>query len=247
MCLIILRGKEGRMNLAAADSAAVTNSDGYGIAWHDGTSIQVEKNRAWEFIRARALILQDQELEFILHMRYATHGEVNDSNTHPFALHRHGSVMAHNGIIHTLETPEGMCDSRVLADHIDRNLPPDWHASPEPTGKVERLASTSRLAFMLADGQTVLVNEERGAWQDGCWYSQPGAISTRRRNWHDPSLWIVEEPDEAEPMEERELDTRSQRTATLFDYRYSGNGPSGLGTTGWSATQLHPDAPTSKK
>lgn len=251
MCLIITRKKNARVDWNAANRAARSNSDGYGIAWHDGKSLQVLRSLEWADVRKQAHSLQAKDVEFILHMRYATHGAVNLNNTHPFKLHAHQSFMAHNGIIHTLETPEGMCDSRVLADHIDTRLDADWHSDPAAYENVEELASSSRLAFMLADGEIVLVNEEFGAWSDGCWYSQAGAVSHRAEtNWHDPSLWVVEEDEEEEAVETLNLHTSAyhqRRAQKLFDFSYSGLGPDGKPKKHWSPTKVHPNAPRRKK
>jgi len=188
MCLIIARPENSSIDWTAADDAARFNPDGYGLAFPKGGTLAVNKSMVWLNIKAKAKRLEMQNVPFILHQRFATHGAINLANAHPFRLVNHGLVMAHNGIIGSLPVPAGMSDTRVLVRRLDRIAPKAMMA------EAEMLAGNSRLAFIDADGQITFVNEHLGAWgSDGAWYSQRSA--TRRAasqssiNAFNPSLW----------------------------------------------------------
>ena len=177
MCLIITRTKGGQVDWQAVDQASTINRDGYGIFHKLAYSkVSITKSMKWNDIKRIAKRLERQDESFIIHMRYATHGAVKIANTHPFRLVDLDMVMAHNGIIDSLDIPHGMCDSRVLAMHLNDDLPKDWHEQDNEVQYVESLAGNSRLVFMTNEGEIIYINESLGAWKDGCWYSQPRTI-----------------------------------------------------------------------
>tara|TARA_R110002012_G_scaffold94583_1_gene228888 strand:- start:217 stop:882 length:666 start_codon:yes stop_codon:yes gene_type:complete len=199
MCLIIARKTDGKVDWQSADRASKINRDGYGIFFNDRfprRNVQVRKSMRWSEIRTIGKALEQKNHPFVIHMRYMTNGAVNISNTHPFKLEDLDLVMAHNGIINTLDVPEGMSDTRVLACHLNDVLPTDWLDKPEEVEYVTELAGTSRLTFMDNAGRIYFINEDLGAWQDNVWYSQPRAIKSKASaDIYNPRKWT--EQDEA--------------------------------------------------
>lgn len=105
-----------------------SNSDGAGIMYRnqDG-NIRIRKGYMTftEFMTAwKNLNFQDSD-EFVLHFRWATHGEVDEATTHPFPVtfsrseikkvHWDGPyAMAHNGVITNIPDRKGFSDSQVF-------------------------------------------------------------------------------------------------------------------------------------
>jgi len=232
MCLIITKTIHGKPDWQAADRAARRNPDGYGIAWPGkGGRPSILKSLDWKPIRAKGLALQAENKPFILHMRFATHGAVNKSNCHPFRIDAHGLVMAHNGVITTLEVPQGMSDSRVLGKHLNESMPNGFLSSPEEINYVTQIAQSSRLSFMDVNGNLFFVNEDLGVWQDGVWYSQPYAVSraTDSDDVYNPNKWKKKSKPvlKSYDPEKWKADYKKQRAQKMFDYKYSGKGSGG--------------------
>ena len=188
MCLIITRNKGGQVNWDGADRAARRNPDGYGIAYvGTDNKINVFKSMEWSAVRNVATMLQHKDLKFILHMRYATHGAVILDNCHPFKLERHDSVMMHNGMLHSIDTPQGESDSKVMAEHLDNVMDFDFlNDEVEVSYIKDLLEERNKLTFLDKDDNITIVNEHLGQWVDGCWYSAKGVCQTNSNNNYNP-------------------------------------------------------------
>ena len=125
------------------ESAETTNKDGGGIAWIADGKVKWEKGLHVKSQYIQDLIDKEKiQLPIIIHFRIATHGGVNDSLCHPFAISAQNTedleltgddkegVMFHNGIWskwddvamqvlikhNDIKMPDGgLSDSRVMA------------------------------------------------------------------------------------------------------------------------------------
>jgi predicted glutamine amidotransferase len=105
--------------LEAPDSLAEQSRrepDGTGIGWFDADGRPQLAKQPIAAYEDRAFARAARELEsttFVAHIRYATTGEVELRNTHPFE--QHGRLFAHNGVIEDLERLElELGDARSL-------------------------------------------------------------------------------------------------------------------------------------
>jgi predicted glutamine amidotransferase len=96
--------------LEAPDSLAEQSRrepDGTGIGWFDADGRPHVAKQPIAAYEDEAFAREARELEsttFIAHVRYATTGGLDPSNTHPFE--QDGRLFAHNGVIHDLERLE---------------------------------------------------------------------------------------------------------------------------------------------
>lgn len=139
-----------------------------------------EIHEAFEAYTRAAGAALDSGRPVLLHFRYATHGEVSESNCHPVRVRRN-LVFAHNGVIPsaTVGFGKGKRDTRsdtvLLRDRVLNQLDRDFYRDGETLNALDRAAGGSRLAFVDATGGWSLVGESRGAWNADrtVWHSRP--------------------------------------------------------------------------
>tara|TARA_R100000458_G_C8278175_1_gene254061 strand:- start:8191 stop:8904 length:714 start_codon:yes stop_codon:yes gene_type:complete len=195
MCLIITKTSNGKVCWASADRSALSNPNGYGVAYAEDGEAKFLKSMKWSDVRRKAKELESNGAPFIIHQRLATHGASTKENCHPFTLSDHGLVMAHNGIISSLHVPAGMSDSRVLAKYLNDSMPEGFLTDEDSREHVtELMEGYSKLSFIDGHGNVFFINEELGKWHDGCWYSVPYAVqdTVAPAYAYDPRKWRKE-------------------------------------------------------
>lgn len=130
MCVILI-GKTKDIQKVDLNSAWISNPHGAGIAYPRGDNRGIEVIKGIMDLESLKGSLKGikGEIKIALHLRYATHGSISPSNTHPFKIGRSGSVLMHNGILSAFgrSGDRGVSDSMDLArvlgeikDPIDR-------------------------------------------------------------------------------------------------------------------------------
>lgn len=107
---------------------------------------------------------------FIIHFRIGTHGEKSSYNCHPFWV-RKDLVFIHNGIISGVGTDKRKSDTQLFNDKILKKLPKDWERNDAIWSLIHGFIGMSKLIFLNTDGEYMIVNEDKGEWVDGVWYS----------------------------------------------------------------------------
>jgi predicted glutamine amidotransferase len=96
--------------LEAPDSLSAQSRrdpDGTGLGYFDAAGHPVVRKAPIAAFKDRSFAEQARTVEsstFIAHVRYASTGELSESNTHPFSMH--GRLFAHNGVIEGLDALE---------------------------------------------------------------------------------------------------------------------------------------------
>jgi glutamine amidotransferase len=115
----------------------------------------------------------------VWHSRLATHGTIEDVNTHPFMVPGNDWAMVHNGILPLSDGPfkSDRSDSRILAeDHFSGQA---WADLREAKDGIEHWLAGDKVVLISGPkqkgGPVIIFNEKRGTWdsEDGCWYSHP--------------------------------------------------------------------------
>ena len=174
MCLAILQPAGTDVPLTRLRQAAINNPDGCGYAYLTPSGVQTRKGRNWAEIEPAYLAAvrrYGSTSPFLVHFRWATHGSVSTRNTHPFRL-ADGGAMIHNGIIHNVDQPEGMSDTRYFVRAVIDRLPLGWQHDALYREMIARyIGSGNKLAFLGPDGSTLLINGAQGETYAGVWYS----------------------------------------------------------------------------
>ncbi|MGY6658631.1 hypothetical protein ACXIZN_41380 [Amycolatopsis sp. TRM77291] len=169
-------------DIDALRNGATVNDHGHGYAIVADTHIISGRGmRAStvidEFASLRRL---HREGPALFHSRFATHGSISESNTHPFPVGADPqTVLAHNGVLPTTAQPgkgDSRSDTRIAADDIfpskrfssfdrpgTRKLIEHWLG---PSNKVVILTTNTRYRR-----NSYIFNEHTGLWSDGSWYS----------------------------------------------------------------------------
>jgi hypothetical protein len=146
------------------------NPDGGGIAYPDGERIVVEKAmhfaEFWKQYR-RALKATGGRTPILIHMRIATHGEIDLANTHPFRVDDF-TVMAHNGVLHDCAPNkwEQRSDTRVFVEDFLPKLPSNWLDDEHLSLMVDAFVSGNRLMFLSVDPNLKAEVYRFGRWEN---------------------------------------------------------------------------------
>jgi Glutamine amidotransferases class-II len=179
MCVIVYKPEGKDLPLSTVLRAYQRNDDGWGIVARTPLGLRVQRG----FGRDADETLLDafdtlRAYELVLHCRIATSGRRNLENTHPFEV-TPDLFMFHNGVLNVDRSSDpSMCDSFHVAQLLAAALGDCGGSALRDREYLDRLcayADTSKLVFVDRDG-VVIVNENRGIWRDGCWYSNDSAL-----------------------------------------------------------------------
>jgi glutamine amidotransferase len=152
-----------------------SNPHGAGIAWATGKALHTDKGMwTWEEFFSR--FQQHQKHAMLIHFRWATHGERDDTNCHPWTVCEGKYAMIHNGVIDIKRHDDKLSDT----GHFARLVLEPMLYSVEPQNPAlrylmeEAVGSFNKLAVMDSSGKAVIYNESKGVWRNGTWFSNTG-------------------------------------------------------------------------
>ena len=174
MCLAIAQQPGAKLTDEVLNNAAQNNPDGFGYAFCDENG-KVRIRKHTEFAELVASYHEDWELYgqssgFIVHFRWATHGQVCVKNTHPFKL-ANGGAMIHNGVLTIPGLPKDYSDSLYFANNFISKLPENWYRTPHWRTVMEKFIGAGNKVGCLYPDEIVILNEKAGEWKDNVWYS----------------------------------------------------------------------------
>lgn len=172
MCLIAYIPAGKKMPEDYIDSAHYNNEDGIGIMSADGIHKFLGR-KALKRAKRYLAELHEAEVEYAIHFRYATHGQISLGNCHPFELPNGNGWLMHNGVLsdYTARSTKWESDTAVFAkEHTSENASNEKHL--EYWGEWARRIGSNKLCIMLPDASFILVNGSYGTRRDDIWYSQ---------------------------------------------------------------------------
>lgn len=111
----------------------------------------------------------------VVHFRIATHGETDQTNTHPFQV-AEDLGFVHNGIISRVDCKNDKSKSDTF--HFNEkvlkplyNKDKGFIRNPVITDLIQSYIGMSKLVFLNKRGESIIVNEEAGKEDEGVWYS----------------------------------------------------------------------------
>ena len=170
MCIAILKPSDKTLDKNLLQVCANNNPDGCGFAYNDGDKIIIKKFMDFKSFWKEYDKVQDNKT-MIIHFRIATHGNVELANCHPFKLNNH-MVLAHNGILHGYGSKtENLSDTRDFIDKVIGNISYKMWKNPSFIKLVESAIGSSKFIILDNKGKYYIVNESKGEWVNGVWFS----------------------------------------------------------------------------
>lgn len=169
MCIAILKPKGTAISKETLKTCSEANPDGMGFAYIDGDTMYIKKYMKFDDFYKDFEQVQDKST-MLIHFRIATHGAVELENCHPFWLN-HRMALIHNGIITGYGDKKDKSDTRDFIDKVIGNI--SWKEWKNPSYRelVGKAIGYSKLAILDITGNYYIINEDKGYWDNGIWYS----------------------------------------------------------------------------
>lgn len=171
MCIAIVKPKDKVIPKEVLQTCAEANPDGMGFAFCKDKKIYIYKtvDDFEKFYKAYSKV--ETTSNMLIHFRIATHGEVCKDNCHPFKLNNR-MALVHNGIIQGYGSKtDNVSDTRDFIDKVIGNISYKQWWNPSFRELVSKVIGYSKLGILDVTGEYFIINEEKGTWDDGIWYS----------------------------------------------------------------------------
>lgn len=173
MCIIIY-SPAGTIPRKHLQRGLTKNPDGWGfmVSTKEGKvhiAKGMDRNGFWASWRQRPIG------PVVFHARKASHGEKSETNCHPFMVPGHGELaMAHNGIIRAVKEDKVLSDTVIFNESYLRGLPKNFLENDAICRLIEHFIDWSKIVFLKGNGECYILNEHKGDWSNGRWYSNDG-------------------------------------------------------------------------
>jgi glutamine amidotransferase len=173
MCIAIYKPEEKIISKATLQECYSANPDGAGFMFAEDKQLHIQKGY-FNFDSFYDAYKQHQDKKVVIHFRIKTHGEINETNCHPFAVNN-SLAFVHNGIINGLDGDKKLSDTIHFNEQILQPLVNKWGnlaLFQDPMiNLIENRIGYSKLIFLDRHGNHKIMNEGKGQWDDGVWYS----------------------------------------------------------------------------
>lgn len=188
MCLIVVKDStKGVFTPENFETSFSRNSDGMGMMWAEHGRVHVVRILGTLKQQMKVFEAHMHRPQWVMHQRFATHGAKDIKNCHPYEVLSKDKgdpidlYMAHNGVISSARTTEkGMSDTW---NFVENHLKPILKANHELLWDdgvqmmISHYIGGSKLVFLDNSGQTLTFNKPAGQVINGCWLSNPSAIT----------------------------------------------------------------------
>lgn len=172
MCLIAYVPAGKSLPIENMKAAHFANDDGIGIMSRKGIQKFLGRKALRKAVKTVAQLEADK-IEYAIHFRYKTHGDVILQNCHPFEAPNKRAYIMHNGVLgsYTAKATKLMSDTAAFVQEYLTAVPEDNNM--DYWSEVARhIGWGNKLCVMTHDFKFILVHGEAGTYRDGIWYSQ---------------------------------------------------------------------------
>ena len=172
MCIAIMKSENKKINKATLKRCYDANPDGAGFMYAENKELTVQKGY-FTFKDFYKEYKPHENKQVLLHFRIKTHGPIDKDNCHPFLVNNVLGFI-HNGIItgygnnkesDTIQFNNSIL-KKIVAKHGNNSLFDDPMVE-----LIENVIGYSKLVFLDRHGNYKIMNEDKGSWNDGVWYS----------------------------------------------------------------------------
>ena len=172
MCIAIMKSANKKINKATLKRCYDANPDGAGFMYAENKELNVQKGY-FTFKEFYKEYKPHENKQVLLHFRIKTHGKIDKKNCHPFLVNKSLGFI-HNGIItgygdnkesDTIAFNNAIL-KKLVAKHGNNSLFDDPMVE-----LIENVIGYSKLVFLDRHGNYKIMNEDKGSWHNGIWYS----------------------------------------------------------------------------
>jgi hypothetical protein len=172
MCIAIYKPEGKLLSLATLKECYTSNPDGAGFMYAQDKKLHIEKG-FFSFQSFYDAFKKHEHKQAVIHFRIKTHGKIDTANCHPFAVNN-SIGFVHNGVISGLGDSD-FSDTVRFNETILRPLVNKWGnlaLFQDPiVDLLESRIGYSKLVFLDRHGNHKIMNESKGVWDDGVWFS----------------------------------------------------------------------------
>ena len=173
MCVAIFKPKEEQISKEILKRCWESNPHGAGFMYAKDGRIKVAKELTSfkKFLR----VFREHEnsakgCDVVIHFRIMTHGVLDYRNTHPHRVNNE-TWLVHNGIIDDHCYKNAKLSDTVKFCKMLGGLPRDFMNNPATVNLIGGYSDTDKMIMLNTRGESRIVNEELGIWDQGIWYS----------------------------------------------------------------------------
>ena len=172
MCIAIMKSENKKISKTTLQRCYESNPDGAGFMFASDKKLTVKKGY-FTFKEFYKEYKPHENKQVLLHFRIKTHGPIDKNNCHPFLVNS-GLGFIHNGIISgygdnkqsdTIDFNKSILQ-KIVAKHGNMGLFDDPMVE-----LIENVIGYSKLVFLDRHGNYRIMNEDKGHWNNGVWYS----------------------------------------------------------------------------
>ena len=190
MCIAIYKPEGKILSQATLTECYDSNPDGAGFMYAENKKLHIEKG-FFSFQSFYDAFKKHENKQTVLHFRIKTHGKIDTTNCHPFAVNN-AIGFVHNGIISGFGDANHS-DTIGFNQSILQPLVSKWGnlaLFQDPIiDLIEGRIGYSKLVFLDRHGNHKIMNEHKGSWDDGVWYSndsyKPYVAPVTTYDWKD--------------------------------------------------------------
>lgn len=229
MCIAILSQQGITIPKEHLEQSFRINDDGAGFMYAENDTLFIEKGFI-DFDSFYAAYKPHEEKPIAVHFRITTHGDTDVANTHPFRV---GANLAfiHNGIINAVDRPDKTKSDTYWFNQ--KILVPVYKRDSRFIFKehfkelVKEYIGHSKLVFLNNKGHHTIVNEDKGVWDEGVWYSntsyKPRQVQQQRQQAGAERQRIAPFTDKKDEKKQ-EVFTIGQRVKIEYEFNKANNG-----------------------
>jgi len=228
MCIACLSPEGVIIPVEYLEESFRSNPDGAGFAYAENEQLHIEKG-FMSFDEFYSAYKPHEEKAAAVHFRITTHGNTDAENTHPFSVGKN-LCMIHNGIINAVDRPDKTksdtywFNQKILVPVYKRDS--RFIFKEHFKDLITEYIGYSKLVFLNNKGHYTIVNENKGHWDEGVWYSntsyKPRKVQQGRQQAGAERQRIV--PFKEDQKESQEVFTIGSRVSVQYEFNKANNG-----------------------
>jgi len=172
MCIAIMKSANKKISKATLRRCYDANPDGAGFMYAEDKQLVVKKGY-FTFKEFYKEYKPHGDKQVLIHFRIKTHGPIDKDNCHPFLVNNSLGFI-HNGIINgygdSKESDTIQFNNSILKKIVSKHGNNSLFDDPM-VELIENVIGYSKLVFLDRHGNYTIMNEKKGNWNDGVWYS----------------------------------------------------------------------------